>query len=66
MKRLDIILRNTFLWEILVISGWLDWMMVAFSNLGDTMDTWKGSPEMVLSELALMHQSSNQTNNKVL
>lgn len=37
-KHLDIALRHTVLWEILVTGGWLDWMILeVISNLGDPM-----------------------------
>ena len=37
-KHLDVVLREVVYWEILVVGGWLDWMiLVAFSNLGDSM-----------------------------
>jgi len=37
-KCLLVVLRNMVLWEILVISGWLEWLVLeVFSNLGDSM-----------------------------
>ena len=34
----DVVLRDVVSWEILVIDGWLDWMILeVFSNLGDSM-----------------------------
>ena len=37
-KRLDVVLRDVVWWELLVIGGWLDWMILEFSsNLSDSM-----------------------------
>ena len=37
-KHLDTVLRDVFYWEILVICGRLDWMILeVFLNLGDSM-----------------------------
>ena len=37
-EHLDIVLRDMVYWEILVVGGWLDWMILeVFSNLGDSM-----------------------------
>ena len=37
-NRLDVVLRGTVWWEMLVIGGQLDWMILeVFSNLGDSM-----------------------------
>mgnify|MGYP001859331076 CR=1 FL=1 len=37
-KCLDIVLKDMVLWKILVISGWLDWMILGvFSNIGDSV-----------------------------
>ena len=37
-KHLDVVLRDMVSWEILVIGGWLDWMISeVFSNLDDSM-----------------------------
>ena len=38
-KCLDVVLRNMVYWEILVIGGWLDWMILeVFSDLADSMN----------------------------
>jgi len=35
-ERLDVVLRDLVLWEMLVIGGRLDWMnLEVFSNIGD-------------------------------
>ena len=37
-KHLDAVLRDMAYWEILVIGGWLDWMILeVFSNPGDSV-----------------------------
>ena len=37
-KHLDVVPRDTVYWEILVVGGQLDWMILeVFSNLGDSM-----------------------------
>jgi len=37
-KHLDVVLRDMVQWEILVVGGWLDWMLLeVFSNFGDSM-----------------------------
>jgi len=37
-KHLDVVLRDMNEWEILVISGQLNWVILeVFSNLGDSM-----------------------------
>ena len=37
-KCLDVVLRDMVKWAILVIGGWLDWMILElFSNLDDSM-----------------------------
>ena len=37
-KHLDVVLRDMVKWEMLMIGGWLDWMILeVFSNLGDSM-----------------------------
>ena len=37
-EHLDVVLRDMVQWEISVISGWLDWIiLMVFSNLGDSM-----------------------------
>ena len=44
-KHLDVVLMDTFQWDILVTGGQLDWMILeAFSNLGDSMIQWLRSP----------------------
>jgi len=42
-------------WEILVIGGWLDWMISeGFSNLGDSMIPLSASPSSTTSEGELL------------
>jgi len=37
-KRSDVVIWDVVQWEILVVGGWLDWMILeVFSNLGDSM-----------------------------
>ena len=37
-KHVDVVLRDMVSWEILVIAGWLDWMILeVFSSLGDSV-----------------------------
>jgi len=37
-KHVDVVLRDMVSWEILVIAGWLDWMILeVFSILGDSV-----------------------------
>ena len=38
-KCLGVVLRDMVYWEILVIGGWLDWMILeVFSDLADSMN----------------------------
>jgi len=46
-KRLDVVLRDTVQWEILVIGGELDWMIFeVFSDLGGSMILENKSPSI--------------------
>jgi len=37
-KRSDVVIWDVVQWEILVVGGWLDWMILeVFSNLGNSM-----------------------------
>ena len=54
-KHLDVVLRDMVSWEILVIGGWLDWMISeGFSNLGDSMIPLSASPSSTTSEGELL------------
>lgn len=37
LERLDVVLRNVVKWVILVVGGWLDWMIEFFSNINDSL-----------------------------
>lgn len=37
LEMLDVVLRNVVKWVILVVGGWLDWMIEFFSNINDSM-----------------------------
>ena len=40
-ERLDVVLRDMVYWELLVMGGWLGWVILwVFSNLGDSMILW--------------------------
>ena len=54
-ERLDVVLRDMVLWELLVMGEWLDWVILwVFSNLSDSMILWISIPPFHLNYMILM------------